>query len=62
MVLSAFVRRTLLATAALGGAGVTALAYAGSHDDEPNPEVSLFFGSRRGRERAKRSDDDAVTE
>lgn len=41
MVLSAFVRRTLFATAALGGAGVAALTYAGSHDDEPNPEVSF---------------------
>jgi len=41
MVLSSFVRRTLLATAALGGAGVAALTYAGSHDDEPNPEVSF---------------------
>lgn len=61
MVLSAFVRRTLLATAALGGAGAAALAYAGSHDDEPNPEVRLFFKDERRDERATSSSTTAAT-
>ena len=43
MVLSTFVRRGLLSLGAVGVAGTAAVAYAGSHDDEPNPEVRLFF-------------------
>ena len=48
---SAFVRRALLATGALGVAGTAAVAYAGSHDDEPNPEVSFFERGRTNNER-----------
>jgi hypothetical protein len=57
MVLSALVRRSLLATAALGGAGAAALAYAGSHDDEPNPEVSREEGKEEKRESDERTND-----
>lgn len=55
MTLSAFVRRALLATGALGVAGTAAVAYAGSHDDEPNPEVSFFERGRTNNERATSS-------
>jgi hypothetical protein len=47
----------LLATAALGGAGAAALAYAGSHDDEPNPEVSREEGKEEKRESDERTND-----
>jgi hypothetical protein len=43
MALSTFFRRGLLSLGAVGVAGTAALAYAGSHDDEPNPEVSLLL-------------------
>ena len=42
MVLPTFLRRALLSTAVLGAAGTAAVSYAGSHDDEPNPEVRRF--------------------
>lgn len=53
MALSTFFRRTAVSAALVGGAGAAVLAYAGSHDDQPNPEVSR----RKDAEKKKKKED-----